>query len=112
MSRRRFMEGTASVPLHSTPSGGMESQQVEDLLHGDPSANSVKVDAWHPWSSLSEIAALWSWLDELTTRGPFRSHSRYRGTGTPLPKRSVESLPTTGCATEPAGSVKRLQHFT
>jgi hypothetical protein len=53
-SRPGLMQRTTSVPLHPRSLRGLESQQVQNLLHRDFRANSVEVDAWHGGSSLGD----------------------------------------------------------
>ncbi len=43
----RLMQRTVSVPLVSSAMNAFESQQAEDLLHGDLAAQAAEVDAGH-----------------------------------------------------------------
>ncbi len=45
----RLMQRTVSVPLVSSTMNAFESQQAEDLLHGDLATQAAEVDAGHGW---------------------------------------------------------------
>jgi len=47
MLRLGFVQRTVSVPLVSSTMNAFESQQAEDLLHGDLATQAAEVDAGH-----------------------------------------------------------------
>src|ERR1035441_9336626 len=109
--RPGLVQRTTSVRLHPRSIRRLEPKQAQHLLHRDLSANSVEVDAWHGCSLLGDTTAQCSRstlsLSKRTVPFPFSLW----GTGTALLGWSVQALPTSGRAAEPAGSLKRLQHL-
>ena len=63
--RRRFVQGTTSVPFVARSLARLEAEQVEYLLHGDLRAKPVEIDAWHGFDAVCGFDPREEW--------PFRS---------------------------------------